>query len=140
MESSESQVVPHPQGESKITTLGAPEPGESEPLVIETEGGRYHVQWDESAPATPYGQLVFFAQFLKAGGLFSRLCASSSQRESEAEISFPRHDHRSLQAPRSHKPSQALITLGSSGFARDPADYSIHIRPPAGQRFSPTHF
>jgi len=46
-------------------------------LVIETEGGRYQVQWDDSAPATPYGQLVFFAQFLKAGGLFSRLCAGA---------------------------------------------------------------
>ena len=77
MESSESQVVAHPQGESEITTVGAPELRDSEPLVIETEGGRYHVQWDESAPATPYGQLVFFAQFLKAGGLFSRLCVGA---------------------------------------------------------------
>src|SRR6516162_3911272 len=77
MESSQSQIVPHPQGESKITTLEGPEPGDGEPLVIETEGGRYHVQWDDSAPATPYGQLVFFAQFLKAGGLFSRLCAGA---------------------------------------------------------------
>ena len=45
--------------------------------MIETDGGRYQVQWDDSAPATPYGQLVFFAQFLKAGGLFSRLCAGA---------------------------------------------------------------
>lgn len=66
--------MPHPQGESKITSLEAPKPGDGEPLVIETEGGRYQVQWDNkvqwdnSAPATPYGQLVFFAQFLKAGG------------------------------------------------------------------------
>jgi hypothetical protein len=43
--------------------------------MVETEGGRYQVQWDDSAPATPLGQLVFFAQFLRAGGLFSRLCA-----------------------------------------------------------------
>jgi len=54
-----------------------PKPGGGEALVIEPEGGRYQVEWDDSAPATPYGQLVFFAQFLKAGGLFSRLCASA---------------------------------------------------------------
>ena len=42
--------------------------------MVETEGGRYQVQWDDSAPATPLGQLVFFAQFLRTGELFSRLC------------------------------------------------------------------
>jgi hypothetical protein len=74
---SDRQIVPHPQGESKIATLEGPKAGDGEPLVIETEGGRYQVQWDDSAPATPYGQLVFFAQFLKAGGLFSRLCTDA---------------------------------------------------------------
>jgi len=77
MESSERQIVAHPKGESRVTSLEAAKPGDGEPLVIETEGGRYQVQWDDRAPATPYGQLVFFAQFLKAGGLFSRLCAGA---------------------------------------------------------------
>lgn len=44
---------------------------------METEAGRYQVQWDDSAPATPLGQLVFFAQFLRAGELFCRLCADA---------------------------------------------------------------
>ena len=70
----------HPPGEPPLTPLEGritpPTPPE-EPLVVDTEGGRYHVQWDDSAPATPLGQLVFFAQFLKAGELFSRLCADA---------------------------------------------------------------
>ncbi len=37
-------------------------------LPVDAGGGRYHVQWDDSAPVTPPGQLVFFAQFLHAGG------------------------------------------------------------------------
>ena len=31
-----------------------------------------HVRWDEGAEATPHGQLVFFAQFLAATGVFER--------------------------------------------------------------------
>ena len=31
-----------------------------------------HVRWDEGAAATPHGQLVFFAQFLAATGVFDR--------------------------------------------------------------------
>ena len=30
-----------------------------------------HVEWDPQAPVTPIGQLVFFWQFLAAGGLFA---------------------------------------------------------------------
>ena len=52
-------------------------PAQNEPLLVDTPGGRYHVRWGDSAPATPLGQLVFFAQFLNAGGLFSRLCADA---------------------------------------------------------------
>ena len=36
----------------------------SEPMVVDTMGGRIHVQWDESAQFTPNGQLVSFAEFL----------------------------------------------------------------------------
>jgi len=44
----------------------------SEPLVVDTMGGRIQVQWDESAQATPNGQLVFFAEFLACTGVFDR--------------------------------------------------------------------
>jgi Transposase DDE domain group 1 len=42
------------------------------PQVVDTLGGRMHVRWDEHAAATPHGQLVFFAEFLAATGVFER--------------------------------------------------------------------
>jgi Transposase DDE domain group 1 len=44
----------------------------SEAMVVQTLGGRVHVRWDESAQATPHGQLVFFAEFLATAGVFER--------------------------------------------------------------------
>jgi hypothetical protein len=38
--------------------------------VADTFGGRVHVEWDAAAPVTPMGQLPFFIDFLKQGGLF----------------------------------------------------------------------
>jgi Transposase DDE domain group 1 len=43
--------------------------------VVDTLGGRMHVRWDEQAAATPHGQLVFFAEFLAATGVFDRWVA-----------------------------------------------------------------
>lgn len=39
-------------------------------MNVDTLGGRIQVQWDTQASATPYGQLAFFAEFLKTAGLF----------------------------------------------------------------------
>ena len=39
-----------------------------EAIVVQTMGGRMHVRWDETARATPHGQLVFFAEFLATAG------------------------------------------------------------------------
>ncbi len=39
---------------------------------VDTPGGRIHVRWNEGAAATPHGQLVFFAEFLGATGVFER--------------------------------------------------------------------
>ena len=30
-------------------------------MAVDTMGGRVHVRWDETAQATPHGQIVFFA-------------------------------------------------------------------------------
>jgi hypothetical protein len=46
--------------------------GAEELVVVDTLGGRMHVRWDETAPATPNGQLVFFAEFLATTGVFDR--------------------------------------------------------------------
>jgi len=43
-------------------------------MSVDTKGGRYQVQWDDSAPMTPLGQAVFFAQFLHAGGRWEDFC------------------------------------------------------------------
>ncbi len=35
---------------------------------LDTPGGRFHAEWDDQAPVTREGQLIFFFQFLQAGG------------------------------------------------------------------------
>lgn len=57
------QLSAHPQGELEKHTISV---GEAWPL--DTPGGRFYVEWDEDAPVTRDGQLIFFFQFLKAGG------------------------------------------------------------------------
>src|ERR1700686_3699511 len=39
-------------------------------VVADTFAGRIHVEWDNAAPVTPLGQLPFFIEYLKQGGLF----------------------------------------------------------------------
>jgi hypothetical protein len=41
-----------------------------EPMIVDTPGGRIHVQWDRDASATPNGQLTFFAEFLHTSGIY----------------------------------------------------------------------
>ena len=65
----------HPMGESKRKRQGAVIAGgdsAEQAQVVDTLGGRMHVRWDEGAAATPHGQLVFFAEFLAATGVFER--------------------------------------------------------------------
>jgi hypothetical protein len=40
--------------------------------VADTFAGRVHVEWDNSAAVTPFGQLPFFIEFVKQGGLFDQ--------------------------------------------------------------------
>src|SRR5258707_2322167 len=56
-------------GEIKDGQIAALKPA-VEPMVVDTLGARMHVCWDESSHATPNGQLVFFAEFLRAAGVF----------------------------------------------------------------------
>ena len=60
----------HPESEQidRLGTVG--QAVEARPLAVDTLGRRFHVEWDAQAPVTPLGQLVFFAQFLAAGGLY----------------------------------------------------------------------
>ena len=58
-------------GESRIKVRAAVAQA-VETMVVDTAGGRMHVRWDETAQATPHGQLVFFAEFLRATGVFDQ--------------------------------------------------------------------
>jgi hypothetical protein len=45
------------------------------PVTADTFAGPIHVEWDNSAPLTPLGQLSFFIEFLKLGALFDNWVA-----------------------------------------------------------------
>jgi Transposase DDE domain group 1 len=45
---------------------------EQEVLAVDTFGGRVQLRWEEQSAATPFGQLAFFVEFLKASGLYER--------------------------------------------------------------------
>ncbi|MHB8549948.1 MAG: hypothetical protein ACYDB8_03125 [Acidiferrobacterales bacterium] len=52
-------------GEAKRKALKTQKPG-----VLDTFGGRIHVERDPAAAVTPLGQWPFFIEFLKVSGLF----------------------------------------------------------------------
>jgi hypothetical protein len=54
-----------PPGEQSVVELGS-----AAPVLADTFAGRVHVEWDNSATVTPFGQLPFFIEYLKQGGLF----------------------------------------------------------------------
>jgi len=61
--SQQNQVaVTHPTGEQP--------PVEEPSTTADTFAGRVHIEWDASAPVTPFGQLPFFIDFLKQSNLF----------------------------------------------------------------------
>ena len=64
-----SDSVTHPQGEQQNGAL-IPVSG---PVRLDTFGGRIHVEWNPEAAVTPLGQLPFFIDYLKLGGLFDSL-------------------------------------------------------------------
>ncbi len=58
----------HPEGES---FLASNPPAASWP--VDTPGGRVHAEWCDDAPVTREGSLIFFFQFLEAGGRWDEL-------------------------------------------------------------------
>lgn len=44
----------------------------TEAIGVETSGGRIQVRWDADAATTPFGQMVFFIEFLTLTGLLER--------------------------------------------------------------------
>jgi Transposase DDE domain group 1 len=68
----------HPEGEVSVARIPAGLP--AGPVVVDTHGRRFHVEWDPQAPVTPLGQLVFFSQFLATAGLFTEWVRSCPLR------------------------------------------------------------
>ena len=72
MNPSAASISAHPAGES---FSWPPTAAGSWPL--DTPGGRFYAEWDDQAPVTREGSLIFFFQFLEAGGRwedFLRIC------------------------------------------------------------------
>lgn len=61
-------AVVHPLGESTLEQL---------PWPVDTPGGRYFAEFDDEAPVTREGQLIFFAQFLHTGGRWEQFVKKS---------------------------------------------------------------
>jgi Transposase DDE domain group 1 len=62
MDTSKRELIPHPAGEQSLV--------EELFASADTFGGRVQVEWDPTTPVTPLGQLPFFIDYLKQGGLF----------------------------------------------------------------------
>jgi hypothetical protein len=70
MSANQTQVPAHPLGEQPLV-----ERVSADAVVADTFAGRVHVEWDNCATVTPLGQLPFFIEFLKQGGLFEGFVA-----------------------------------------------------------------
>lgn len=65
--------MPSLENACAVDPLGE-DPLEQNPWPVDTPGGRYYAEFDDQAPVTREGQLIFFAQFLHAGGRWSQWC------------------------------------------------------------------
>ena len=64
------------RGLSEVDRVGqALDDGSAGDLSVATPGGRMQVRWDDRGQASAMGQLVFFAEFLEASGLFGHWVA-----------------------------------------------------------------
>src|SRR5512132_1403867 len=123
-------LLAHPRGEqSSVEFLP-----EGIGLCADTFGGRVHVEWDPTAAATPLGQLPFFIEFLKLGGLFDALVADcpltlrSPNAPAKRDIlgtlllailaGHQRYAH--ITAPRRDKATATLLRMG-----RAMSEYSV---------------
>src|SRR3954463_5106775 len=68
METPNQVILAHLQGERPMV--------EAWSAMADTLAGRVHVEWDASAPVTPFGQLPFFIDYLKQAGLFDAWVAN----------------------------------------------------------------
>jgi len=77
--------VTHPKGE--ITFVSNPNTGS---WPVDTPGGRVQAEWCDDAPVTREGSLIFFFQFLEAGGRWEQLIKNIPLRYQSNHASDPR--------------------------------------------------
>ena len=67
MSTNRAVAAPRPAGEQSLVEVG-----KERPVIADTFAGRVYVEWEagERAAMTPLGQLPFFIEYLKQGGLF----------------------------------------------------------------------
>ena len=67
MSTDRAAAARHPAGEQPLVVYG-----KERSVIADTFAGRVHVEWEkgEGASMTPLGQLPFFIEYLKQGGLF----------------------------------------------------------------------
>jgi hypothetical protein len=75
-----SLIPAHPRGEDFSALVSSAGDSLLPAMAVDTVGRRFHVEWDPQAPVTPLGQLVFFCQFLAAGGLYAKWVADCPLR------------------------------------------------------------
>ncbi len=82
-------------------------------MVVDAMGGRVNVRWDETAQATPHGQIVFFAEFRATAGVFDRWVQSCPLHYSSPNASRSRDVLRTLMLCIPVQAGQRLTRLAS---------------------------
>ena len=64
-------ILTHQKGELTPSTKDEKYQSGNMRLLVDTFGGRVHIEWDPQSAVTPLGQLPFFIEYLKLGNLFT---------------------------------------------------------------------
>src|SRR5580693_6226680 len=112
----------HPAGEQPLVVYG-----KEHPVIADTFAGRVHVEWEkgEGAAMTPLGQLPFFIEYLKQGGLFDGwvagcpLSLTSPNAPSKRDILGDSDVVGASRASALRPPHDAALRSGQSTTARD---------------------
>lgn len=105
--------IKHPTGETKRSK----KIDISQPIPVDTYDGRIYMRWDNTGKLTPNGQLPFFIEFLKAGGLFDRWVGTSPLR------------FKSNNAPNKRDILGTILLSVLSGHTRYTHTSSLHYDP-----------
>ncbi len=106
-------------------------------MAVDTMGGRTHVRWDETAHATPHGQIVLFAEFLATAGVFDRWAQDCPLHHSSPNASRSR-DVLGTLMPGSHDGS--VWATGRRHGSASPLRALGPVRKPEHQRLYPLEF